>query len=393
MAKHFNLIGGKLLAGDGTKLRAQNSKKNNFNQKKIDRHIAYIDRKLSEYENALVENDGDPKERIQQEIKRQSDRKKEYENIENQIKETGQPQISTSDPDSRQMTIRNNITEVAYNLQTTVDAENNIPIDYKLTMNNDSKAMGNMLQRAKTILRSNQFTALYDKGYHTGFEFQIADRLGIETIVAIPGAAAQAPNPAYNVANFKYNKLEDYYTCPQNQKLSTNGRLHKARTYLFKRYTTKACANCKAKDQCSKAKCGKAIQRSEHQDLIDKNRQRVQQNQSYYKRRQAIVEHPYGTIKRQWGFNHIMTKKGIERASTDVDLIMTAYNLRRIINIIGVKTLIKWATQQLSCFLELMVLLKLKVVQIRTLIQFLNNRIFNSYVSLKPLYLNLNYAV
>jgi len=71
------------------------------------------------------------------------------------------------------MTIRNNITEVAYNLQTTVDAENNIPIDYKLTMNNDSNAMGNMLQRTKSILKSNQFTALYDRGYHTGSEFQI----------------------------------------------------------------------------------------------------------------------------------------------------------------------------------------------------------------------------
>ena len=368
LAKHFNLIGGKLLAGDGTKLRAQNSKKNNFNQKKIDRHIAYIDNKLSEYEKALAESDGDEKESIKQEIKKQTDRKEGYQNIEKQIKETGELQISTSDPDSRQMTIRNNITEVAYNLQTTVDAENNIPIDYKLTQNNDSNAMGNMLQRAKSILRTNQFTALYDKGYHTGAEFQIADRLGIETLVAIPKAAAQAPNPEYNVGNFKYDKPGDYYTCPQNKKLTTNGRLHKARTYLFKRYTTKACANCSVKNQCSKAKCGKAIQRSEHQDLIDKNRQRVQQNKNYYKRRQAIVEHPYGTIKRQWGFDHIMTKKGIARASADVGFIMTAYNLRRIINIIGIKTLLKWAKMRLSAFLELLMLLDLKWIKIRTLI-------------------------
>jgi len=390
MAKNFDLIGGKLLAGDGTKLRAQNSKKNNFNQRKIERHIAYIDRKLSEYEKALAESDGDQKKNIKQEIKKQTDRKKEYQNIEKQIQQTGQKQISTSDPDSRQMTIRNNITEVAYNLQTTVDAENNIPIDYKLTMNNDSKVMGNMLQRAKTILRTNQFTALYDKGYHTGSEFQIADCLGIETIVAIPGAAAQAPNPEYNVANFKYNKLEDYYTCPQNSKLTTNGKWHKARTYLFKLYTTKACKDCEVKDQCSKAKCGKAIQRSEHQDLIDKNKQRVQRNQNYYKRRQAIVEHPYGTIKRQWGFNHIMTKKGIKRASADVGFIMTAYNLRRIINIIGIKMLIKWATQHLSSFYKLMVLLEFILAQIRTSILFQIKRIFNFYVSLKLLYLKLN---
>ncbi|BAX81470.1 IS1182 family transposase [Labilibaculum antarcticum] len=390
LAKYFNLIGGKMLAGDSTKLRAQNSKKHNFNQKKIDRHLAYIENKLSEYEKALAESDGDKKKIIEEEISKQTDRKKEYQNIESQIKQTGQPQISTSDPDSRQMIIRNNITEVAYNVQTTVDSDNNIPIDNKVTNANDSKAMGNMLQRAKSILRSNQFTALYDKGYHTGSEFAVADRLGIETIVAIPRVAAQAPNPQYNVENFKYNKEEDYYTCPQNQQLKSNGRWHQARTYQFKRYTTKACGNCEVKDQCSKAVCGKAIQRSEHQDLIEINKQRVNQNQSYYKRRQAIVEHPYGTIKRQWGFDHIMTKKGIARASADVGLIMTAYNLRRLINIIGLKTLLKWAILQLSCFLEFMVLLKLKMSQIRTSILFPNKRIFNFYVCLKPLYLRLN---
>jgi len=235
MAKYFNLIGGKLLAGDSTKLRAQNSKKNNFNQKKIDRHLTYIENKLSEYEKALAESDGDEKRIIKEEISKQADRKKEYQNIEKQIKQTGQSQISTSDPDSRQMITRNNITEVAYNVQTTVDSQNNIPIDYKVTNANDSKAMGNMLQRAKSILRSNQFTALYDKGYHTGSEFAVADRLGIETIVAIPRVAAQAPNPEYNVENFRYNKEEDYYTCPQNQLLRTNGKLHQARTYQFKR--------------------------------------------------------------------------------------------------------------------------------------------------------------
>ena len=81
------------------------------------------------------------------------------------------------------MIVRNNITEVAYNVQTTVDEKNNLLIDYKVTNNNDSKAMGNMLRRAKSILHSNDFTALYDKGYHTGSEFAITDKLGIKTMV------------------------------------------------------------------------------------------------------------------------------------------------------------------------------------------------------------------
>jgi len=342
VANYFNLIGGTLIAGDSTKLRAQNSKKNNFNQKKIDRHLEYIENKLSEYNKMLAENDGDlqQKKQIEQDIEKQQERKKGYQSIEKQLKQSGESQVSTSDPDSRQLITRNNITEVAYNTQTTVDSKNNIPIDYKVTNTNDSKAMGNMLQRAKSILRSNDFTALFDKGYHTGSEFAIADSLGVTTLVAIPSVAAQAPNPLYNVEHFKYDEQGDYYTCPEQQKLITTGKWHNAKTYRFKRYTTKACQTCSQKDQCSKATYGKAIQRSEYQQLIDANKERIQKNESYYKRRQAIVEHPYGTIKRQWGFNYIMTRKTMERASADVGLIMIAYNLKRLISIMGISRLI-----------------------------------------------------
>ena len=184
IAKHFDLIGGKLIAGDSTKLRAQNSKKNNFNQAKIDRHIAYIDNKLEEYTRALAENDEDNRKQIEDEINKQQERKDNYKSLEKQLKESGEPQISISDPGSRQIMLRNNITEVAYNVQTTVDSKNNIPIDYKVTNQNDSKAMGNMVQRAKNILRTNEFTVLYDKGFHTGSELKTAQELGIETIVA-----------------------------------------------------------------------------------------------------------------------------------------------------------------------------------------------------------------
>jgi len=155
IARHFDLIGGKLIAGDSTKLRAQNSKKNNYNQAKIERHIAYIENKLVEYTKALAENDGDNMQQIEEEIRKQEDRKDQYREIEKQLKETGEPQVSLSDPESRQMITRNNITEVAYNIQTTVDAKNYLPIDYKVTNHNDSKAMGNMVQRAKSILRTN----------------------------------------------------------------------------------------------------------------------------------------------------------------------------------------------------------------------------------------------
>ena len=336
IAKHFNLIGGKLIAGDSTKFRAQNSKKNNFNPKKIDRHIAYIDNKLEQYNQELASSEGEVKK---QEIVKHNQRKENYKQLEKQLQQTGETQVSTSDPESRQLVIRNNITEVAYNVQTTVDAKHNLPIDYQVTNTNDSKAMGNMLRRSKAILQSNEFTALYDKGYHTGSEFKIADDLDIEVLVAIPTVAAQAPNPAYNVENFRYIKDGDYYLCPENNKLTTLGTWHKAKTYKFKRYTTKDCLTCPVKDLCSKAKYGKGIQRSEFQEYVDQNKERIESNKDYYRKRQAIVEHPYGTIKRQWGFSYILTKKYIKRAEADVGLMFVAYNLRRIMNILGIKIL------------------------------------------------------
>ena len=341
IAKHFDLIGGKLIAGDSTKLRAQNSKKNNYNQAKIDRHIAYIDNKLEEYTRALAENDGDNRQQIEEDISKQQKRKDNYRNLEKQLKESGEPQISISDPDSQQIMIRNNITEVAYNVQSTVDAKHNIPIDYKVTNQNDSKAMGNMVQRAKSILGTNEFTALYDKGFHTGSELKTAQDLGIETIVAIPGvpSTSQAPNHDFNFEHFKYDHESDIYTFPQGEVLRTNGiwyNEHNRRdnVIIFKQYKTRSCKTCKAHSECTRSKAGRVLSRSTFTEYYERNRRNYEEKEHLYKRRQAIVEHHYGTLKRQWGFSYILTKKGMERASSDVGFMFIAYNLRRIGNIL-----------------------------------------------------------
>jgi hypothetical protein len=200
LAKHFDLIGGKLIAGDSTKMRAQNSKKNNFNDKKIERHIAYIDAKLEEYSGILAAEDGDPqqKKEAQDKIQKHLNQRGKYEQMKQELEESDDTQISTSDPDSRQMVTRNNIAEVAYNIQSTVDAKHNIPIDFKVTNQKDTKAMGAMVRRAKTILGKTGFTALYDKGYHTGAEFDYAHKHGVEVIVAFPEVASHAPDLAFH---------------------------------------------------------------------------------------------------------------------------------------------------------------------------------------------------
>ncbi|WGH76714.1 hypothetical protein P8625_06040 [Tenacibaculum tangerinum] len=126
------------------------------------------------------------------------------------------------------------ITEICYTAQTTVDDKYKLLVDFKVTNENDKKAMGNMLQRAKTILRpSHLITALYDKGYHTGSEFYCAEKLGIHTLVAIPaiGKSSQAPDSKYNLENFTYHKSSDIYTCPEQHTLTSNGSWYKGRNY------------------------------------------------------------------------------------------------------------------------------------------------------------------
>ena len=173
----------------------------------------------------MAENDGDSLHSIQEEISKHQERKSEYRELVRKLQESDCPQISLSDPESRLIVISSNITEVAYNIQSTVDAKNNIPIAYKVTNENDSKAMGNMVQRAKSILRTNEFTALYGKGFHTGSELKTAQDLGVATIVAIPGvpSTTQAPDPMFNYKFFRYNRVDDTYASPGGQVLRTNG--------------------------------------------------------------------------------------------------------------------------------------------------------------------------
>lgn len=354
IAKHFQLIGGTLIAGDSTKLRAQNSKKNNFNEKKIERHIAYIDARLVEYNSLLSTEDNDKPNhlQIQEKIVKHQHHRAKYEEMQQVLKETKCVQISTSDPDSRQMITRNNITEVAYNVQATVDAKHNIPIDFKVTNQNDSKAMGAMVRRAKTVLGKNDFTALYDKGYHTGTEFDYANKQKVEVIVAFPDVASHAPDIAFDVEHFQYNKQLDEYTCPAGNKLTSNGRWynksHGKTINRIKHYKTKECLTCAYFEKCTKNKAGRLIERTEHMDLIDANKKRLAKNMELYRKRQAIVEHPFGIIKRQWDFYYIMTKKSIKHATADVGLIFTCFNLRRIFNILDQNILKKYLKDLLS---------------------------------------------
>jgi len=207
--------------------------------------------------------------------------------------------------------------------------------------------MTTMVEKAIEIVGNNKFDAVFDKGYHTAEQIHNCHELGIETHVSIPSPASNAPNKKYNVSEFIYNNQDDTYCCPAAEILRSNGNWYKKRNYNVKQYKTNKCKDCLVKDQCTRSKSQRLIERHEFAEALKKNKEALINNPEIYKQRQAIVEHPFGTMKRQWGFDHIMTKKTKERASSDVGLIFIAYNLRRLISIIGISSLADYLKEAL----------------------------------------------
>ena len=345
LCKKLDLVGGKVIATDGTKLRAQNSKKNNYNQKKINDHLKFIETRLHEYLNALdladtAESLGlDPdidKEKIREKITRLNERKNQYKKLEQQLHASGQEQISTTDPESRKLPIRQKILEVCYNIQASVDDKHCIPIDFKTTNNNDTHALANMTARTKSILGHNEFTELADKGYHTGEEIRRCHELGVETLVSVPKTpvSSQAPDPGFNQNKFHYDKEHDVYICPAGQKLTTTGTWYHHHPYKTKHYKTKACTDCLLKGKCTTSAKGRLVERNENIEATQRNKKAIEQNRELYKRRQEIVEHPFGTMKRQWGFDYTLMK-GKKKVDGEVGLIFIAYLFTRLLTILG----------------------------------------------------------
>ncbi|HEX9152573.1 MAG TPA: transposase, partial [Flavobacterium sp.] len=194
---------------------------------------------------------------------------------------------------------------------------------------NDLNALGAIALEAKENLGVDTFTVLVDKGYHNGREIAQCKNHNINTIVAhpTPGRSKEsATQPEYLVAQFQYNKSDDTYKCPQGETLKTTGRWHKksGRTeqsgYQFKKYRTPACKDCPVKHLCTARPAGREIDRSEYADAIEENNKRYQENPQLYRTRQEINEHIFGTIKRQWGYNHT-NLTGVEKVNGEHSLI------------------------------------------------------------------------
>ena len=287
--------------------------------------------------------------------------------MERQLKETGQDQVSTTDPDARQLIIRGDIAEVAYNAQTTVDSKHNLVIDTKVINTNDRKILSTMGLQAKEILNKDSFELLADKGYHNGEELLKCDLMNIKTYVAPQEniSGNKIPTSEYQGDKFRYNSEDDCYICPEGQTLRSNGRCYKKfyRTHitLVKQYKTKACRECPKRCWCTSSPIerGRLIERSQYQDAVDANNLRVRNEKKKYRHRQTMVEHPFGVVKRQWGYDHVMMK-GLEKTDSEISLVFLCYNIKRVMNIMGINGIlraIKAFSQSfspcLSCFIHI----------------------------------------
>jgi len=350
--KDVDLITGKTIAIDGTKSRAHNGKKSNFNQKKIDKHLEYIEAKTQEYLTALEYNDTQENTttvtNIQQKITRLKQNKINYQLLQEQLQASGEPQVSTTDPDARALLVQGQVVEVSYNIQAAVDDKHNLVVATHTINRNDKNALSAIAIEAKENLEAETLTVLVDKGYHNGREIETCKNNNITTIVAHPEQGKSNENgtqPEYFVSNFVYNKEQNTYTCPQGQTLTTTGRWHKktGRTeesgYQFQKYRTPACKTCPVKDLCTSRKGGREIDRSQYADAVEENHQRYKENPQLYRKRQEINEHIFGTIKRKWGYNYT-DLIGLEKVNGEHSLIMLVYNIKRSINILGVPDLI-----------------------------------------------------
>jgi len=354
----LNLLGKQTIAVDGSKFRAVNSSKNNYNQRKIDKHQRMIEEKADKYLKALDELDKDEtddngpayrKEEVEAALQRLTERKIKYDDLQQQLDNTEEKQVSTTDADSRAIIINKNIVEVSYNTQAAVDAKHNLLVHAEATNTNDGKALHRATLQAKTnigLKKEDAIDVLSDKGYHTGAELQQCHDDNIETYVAFKEQpSVKHLQKEFLSTQFIYNKEQDSYLCPAGETLTSLGTWHNKKgeagetSYRFKTYRTDGCKSCLLKKNCTKLN-KRIIHRSQYQDAVDKNNENIRSNPGYYKRRQSICEHPFGTIKRQWGYTYTLMK-GLQKVNGEMNLIMLVYNIKRTLSILGFEKMVE----------------------------------------------------
>jgi transposase len=349
LCKRLDLFAGELVAVDGSKFRADNSRQRNYNEKKLDRLIKAADEKIISYLKEMDEEDHrEPEvislsaEELKQKLDRLKERKARYEGLQTKLKESGEKQLSTTDPDSRLM-LAGASTEVCYNVQTAVDSRHKLILEHEVTQDvTDKNQLYAMSLKAKEALGAEELEVVADMGYFDGAEVKKCQEAGITTYVAKPYTSANQKHGLYTKDQFSYDKERDCYICPEGEELSYRFDTVELGRHI-RYYATTRCRDCPARAKCTRAergRSGRRITRWVDEHLLEEMAERVRAKPEVMKQRKAIVEHPYGTMKRGMNQAYFLLR-GLKKVAGEMSLTVLAYNMKRVLNIVGVEGLME----------------------------------------------------
>ena len=342
LCRAWELVGGELVAIDGSKVKASNNKKNNFSKKKLDDRMKRLDEKIAAYLEGMDKEDRleDAEASAPEGLCELLERKERYEEFKARLEETGESELSTVDPDARLMGNNRGGVDVAYNVQSAVDGKHHIILDYDVTKNpSDQGHLGIMTKR---LIRRGfrRFIVLADKGYYNGDDLLRLKKYKIKAIVSRQKPSNPKDQPMqFHTEQFHYDPETDTYSCPAGETLHAHSKKTTQRRKFFNKA---ACGACKHAAVCLTAGKNRfrTITRSNHADIYDEADKTFRDNLELYKLRQQIVEHPFGTIKHtnNGGYFLLRTRRKVR---CEVALLSLGYNLKRAYNVLGFRGLME----------------------------------------------------
>lgn len=346
--RQMDLFDGEMIAIDGSKFKAVNSRSRNFTKKKLAKQLKKIEEKIDDYLDQLDQADEEEAavrrptaEELQEKIEEMKRQRAKLEEIEEKRKESGQSQVSLTDPDSRSMPVSGGRrTDVAYNVQITVDSKHKLIVDHEVTnAPTDQGLLSTLAKRAKQIMGSETIDLLAEMGSYDGQEVKDCMEEGIVPYISKPDTSANTKLGLFAKKDFCYDGELDAYRCPAGELLTFRfEREEKAR--LRRYYATSACRHCAIKTQCTRSEDGRRISRWEYEEVLEEMEARVRADPEKVKLRKTLAEHPFGTLKHHWDQGHFLMKR-LENVGTEISLSVLAYNLKRTIQILGVPRMIE----------------------------------------------------
>ncbi len=359
------------VAVDGTRMKGQNSKLNNYNEKKLNSLIIRGEKEIEKYITDLAENDkleGEANivdEKIQEKFAILEQRLTKNKLLKEELIKSEDTQISTVDKDARRMGRLRDGSIVGYNAQTTVCSGIKTIVAADVKNEPDATTLSGMSISAKETMGKELLDVLADAGFDNGEELYNCEQNGMTTYVPSRPSSNSKKKDRISKDDFTYNKEENYYLCPNQKQLSTNNNWYtqKKKGYEDKRYKDyrgkpEDCLGCPKRESCLPKKKlenndVKTIRKYEYEEYRIESDKRIKADKEKYKMRKATVEHPYGTIKRSWGFDYFLLK-GLKKVNGEFNLICACYNLVRLIELMGIEELLKLVKKNINTFIAML---------------------------------------